>query len=851
MYLPVCSPPLQPELHPDSVRVVAKGSYVKGTFLWGSDIDLIIDTPFRSLSRGDKEALVKFLRTMSPDFSTVSLKKVAIHWLHCGLDFDLVFAKTEEYGNIPITHNRLANNKEAQDAACMSKLAMEKCAFGISGFVLELIVIQIQRHQPNASSTVLFLDTLQRLVDTNGNACNTIQEELKSPTTKENFMGSHFNDSAKALIKTHAQMLLHIFCVSRFYPVGQPGFSDVAQMEYWLRSLHNFTGGHMCVLGPVPTWLLDKDHPRLINKLFNNGKDLVIPALETTDIRDVTEADRRTAEIISADLISVQAAEIFLEGPFAKYTMAGVFPKQGADHRCNLFKHIQLLEASRPDSLAERMLLARYTWVKGENSLSMGDPIGGIRLLATALEISCTSEGDPFSGVWIADDGRYIDAANFVLKHGQEHGQSVHAIGALFVRANYLMSCGKYSEAQMDLALLLKIDAKFLPALITCFTINGNCGNWKEGLSEVNHCISLAPTHPILYFWRSVMNRNIEETHKSTLAQQRKDLEHFVCHASPSGRKICQAWYELSLVCIAEAFDDETEESFVDALVDVKNNIQSAKKAERDMLPYLRQHESCKGSSKVKLLVEDMLRMVPAGVPPEMRTKGVPTKSNTMQACVRESANKLFRHKNYDEAIEGYSSCIQHDDTDYRSWSNRSAAYEALGRFSEAAEDAKQVIHLQPKWPKGFWRLGRALIGRADPKGALTAAQDGMNALSGDVVGGNMLSELKQEAQQLVEKIRVCAVVSVPKLRCWDGIKYKRSVYIVSKDGNGHFTTLADAVYSCPLVPSSIVLLEGNYEINHPLICARNSALQIIANGHVEIHSSVCSHLITHKVSGL
>lgn len=48
----------------------------------------------------------------------------------------------------------------------------------------------------------------------------------------------------------------------------------------------------------------------------------------------------------------------------------------------------------------------------------------------------------------------------------------------------------------------------------------------------------------------------------------------------------------------------------------------------------------------------------------------------------------------------------------------RSAAYAALKRWDEAASDALRTTQIDPKWPKGWARLGAAYMGMENFTGA-------------------------------------------------------------------------------------------------------------------------------------
>jgi tetratricopeptide (TPR) repeat protein len=66
------------------------------------------------------------------------------------------------------------------------------------------------------------------------------------------------------------------------------------------------------------------------------------------------------------------------------------------------------------------------------------------------------------------------------------------------------------------------------------------------------------------------------------------------------------------------------------------------------------------------------------------------------------------------EAISAYSYCIDHAPTDdpelHLYYSNRCAAHMQLKDFRRAKDDADAVISLKPTWPKGYSRLGSALL---------------------------------------------------------------------------------------------------------------------------------------------
>jgi small glutamine-rich tetratricopeptide repeat-containing protein alpha len=65
----------------------------------------------------------------------------------------------------------------------------------------------------------------------------------------------------------------------------------------------------------------------------------------------------------------------------------------------------------------------------------------------------------------------------------------------------------------------------------------------------------------------------------------------------------------------------------------------------------------------------------------------------------------MMSQKLYDSAIEQYTQAIQLDPTPVY-YSNRAAAWGALGQHEKAVEDAEKAIGIDPKFAKGYSRLG-------------------------------------------------------------------------------------------------------------------------------------------------
>lgn len=67
---------------------------------------------------------------------------------------------------------------------------------------------------------------------------------------------------------------------------------------------------------------------------------------------------------------------------------------------------------------------------------------------------------------------------------------------------------------------------------------------------------------------------------------------------------------------------------------------------------------------------------------------------------LKAQGNQCIKDGNYSEAILHYTHAIQMDGKNHLLYSNRSLAFLKMQQYYYAMEDAKEVIKLQPKWPK-------------------------------------------------------------------------------------------------------------------------------------------------------
>jgi len=85
--------------------------------------------------------------------------------------------------------------------------------------------------------------------------------------------------------------------------------------------------------------------------------------------------------------------------------------------------------------------------------------------------------------------------------------------------------------------------------------------------------------------------------------------------------------------------------------------------------------------------------------------------SNEQAERYKAQGNTALQGGLHDEAVRLYTLAIREDPFCEVYFSNRSAAYAALKRFTEALEDADEAIQLKRDWVKGHMRRGAALAG--------------------------------------------------------------------------------------------------------------------------------------------
>jgi len=114
----------------------------------------------------------------------------------------------------------------------------------------------------------------------------------------------------------------------------------------------------------------------------------------------------------------------------------------------------------------------------------------------------------------------------------------------------------------------------------------------------------------------------------------------------------------------------------------------------------------------------------------------------------KNQGNAALNRGDFPEAIKAYTEAIRLDPSNHIYYSNRAAAYTSCSLIEQAIADAKKTIELQPKWAKGYSRLGAAYARQGDIEGAQKAYEDGLTHCPDDTSLKQGIAHLEGMMQQ-------------------------------------------------------------------------------------------------------
>lgn len=106
--------------------------------------------------------------------------------------------------------------------------------------------------------------------------------------------------------------------------------------------------------------------------------------------------------------------------------------------------------------------------------------------------------------------------------------------------------------------------------------------------------------------------------------------------------------------------------------------------------------------------------------------RGTQIQSHALAEQAKAKAYAAFSAGDFSTAVRHFSTAMSVGPSNYLLYSNRSAAYARLHKYSEALADAEKAVKIKPDWSKGYCRLGAAHLGLGQLDEAVTAYKKGL-----------------------------------------------------------------------------------------------------------------------------
>lgn len=110
----------------------------------------------------------------------------------------------------------------------------------------------------------------------------------------------------------------------------------------------------------------------------------------------------------------------------------------------------------------------------------------------------------------------------------------------------------------------------------------------------------------------------------------------------------------------------------------------------------------------------------------------------------KNKGNELFRQSDFSSALKHYSEAIQRNPDDAKLYSNRAACYTKLAAFDLGLKDCETCVKLDPKFIKGWIRMGKILQVMQQSSKALNSYQKAL--------------ELDPQNAEALEGYRACSM---------------------------------------------------------------------------------------------
>jgi tetratricopeptide (TPR) repeat protein len=819
------------------VLVTIAGSVKKKTYVRKSDVDLLVHSaaPATLEQVQALEALLKAHPSANP--AHVKLGKLAIHANLFGVDCDIVCADTVEYGARPPVDERVALDPVISSTACALKLWAEQAAKDsrkIPGHALETLALHCRGSEPN-SATVgdgamqLCVSVLQAVADGGGDGGVLCEATRLDKLTRSS-------------LAARAQATLHVFAVSRALLPGGC-FRTAAEVRVWLtRGCCHPWAAQNTIAGLVPGWLFcTSAQQRAVDPTFSifaegeRTEDGTEDGVEGSQLDPGVESGFAIEDLV---LDSRNSLRLMLATPLASYIQAGVAIDvlRASVMRASVPASSELSQLQdlkeKGSMVAARMLESRILWLMGEQALVQGDCVRAAGCFASSMR-SSVSDGDPFSGggqYGQSDTSPYITCAAEVLSRDPCHGD------AMLLRAWALRRLGRLPDAEEVLNTLVAhhspSDAR--GALWMRANLRGNNGDWRGLLEGSERCLQICPEEPMFHYWVAIARNRLpgttSETNRATEAALAiSSFRRFLAGASPEGRKVSQALFEIAMLQAQLAWYDKLAvlqarrgEASAAALfddffyADFLATVRAAQAAEANRLPMF-EGESCDARDEALLIMRMHEARAADGFVPKERMEevltGLPADGMERADVLRTRGNEAFTTCDFSMADEFYSKALNLEPENAELLCNRAAARLRLRWFTAAADDARAALITRPGWAKAQYRVAQAHMGRRDGASATAAASAAATLLPDDVAIRRLLEEA------LTLKSAQSGAKSLPDVRSypqlWVRVAYKDNMHVVCADGGAAFACIADALQQLTALPHSpgvtLILLPGVY----------------------------------------
>jgi len=599
----------------------------------------------------------------------------------------------------------------------------------------------------------LFVDVLQRIAGGGG--------ELRAAT--------RLDAETQASLRRRAPATLHVFAVSRVLLTGG-SFRTAAEVHAWLSGVPGVRPPCDTPAGAVPCWLLQSPSTqRATDMHFTHFEADAASALKDVELSD---EEARTHH----------AVRLMLSSPLGPFTTAGTLATQsrgGSDVVAEM--EALTMHAARGSVVARRMLLSRGLWLDAEAAMcgTPSDMAQAVECFAAALRAS-VADGDPFSGWVFGGTDAYAACANAVL------ASSPYDDDALLLRAWALYRDGRWADAEAVYTAMIercKPDDAY-GALYQRSNLLGNQGRWREALVDVEQCAELCPEEPMFHYWIAVTRRNLLGPGNRREAEIRAAYRRFLALASPEGRKVAPALYDMAQLDMMSIVDGADRTALLTRL---RENVRKAQDAEALQLPVFPPVD-CDAKKHVLQLLCMLEHSTPAKA---MAALWGPAAGDLEQ--LHKKGNAAFASREFAKAEDAYSRALLMSTGSAELLANRAAARIMLRLFTAAAKDASAAAAARPGWAKPHYRAAQAHLGRLDGAAALAAARRVYDLLPGDEGVTRVLSEAKQLADLQSTAAPLPEVRSRPQV--WERIAFKENAHVVSPSGGAAFATVADALH--------------------------------------------------------